>query len=77
MCLQGNQKQDRQSMPVFLFLFWLLFTVYLTQGHNVVAFNSSAKDSTPCQPAKTVIYGTTNNTEEILEWEMFQRDSAS
>lgn len=73
LCLQRDQKQDRQWMPVF----WLLLTVYLTQGHNVVAFNSSASDSTPCQPAKTVIYRTTNSEEEIPGGEICQRDSAS
>lgn len=56
-------------------MLWLLFTVYLTQGHYVVAFNSSAKDSPSWQPAKTVIYSTTNNTDKILEWGIFQRDS--
>lgn len=65
-----------QTVDACLF-FWLLLTVYLTQGHNVVAFNSSASDSTPCQPAKTVIYRTTNSEEEIPGWEICQRDSAS
>lgn len=74
LCLQRDQKQDRQWMPVCFF--WLLLTVYLTQGHNVVAFNSPASDSTPCQPAKTVIYRTTSE-EEIPGGEICQRDSAS
>lgn len=65
-----------QTVDACLF-FWLLLTVYLIQGHNVVAFNSSASDSTPCQPAKTVIYRTTNSEEEIPGGEIWQRDSAS